>query len=152
MQPIGSVYWSNRWWLSYGVEIGVMRASSSTWCRYYRSSSRIMCRSITSLLIKRTMSISLSSIGKSRQLYGMVNRFLGSWQRRISMIYRQLVSRTSIQCGHFQLPLSTNVGNRWHSEWLHGIYLLMQRKARARKPCRVNLPSQRSRLVMSFKR
>ena len=46
---------------------------------------------------------SLFSIGLSQQPSGMVNRSLGSWQKRISMIYRQLVSRTSIQCGHFQL-------------------------------------------------
>ena len=72
------------------------------------------------LLSRKRMLISLSSIGKSQQLYGMVNRSLVSWQRRIPMIYRQLVSRTSIQCGHFQLPLSTRTGNRtfgmapWH--------------------------------------
>ena len=40
----------------------------------------------------------------------MVNRSLGSWQKRSSMIYRQLVSRTSIQCGHFQLLRSTRLG------------------------------------------
>ena len=40
---------------------------------------------------------------------GQPARLLGSWQRRISLIYRQLVSRTSIQCGHFQLHLSINV-------------------------------------------
>ena len=54
------------------------------------------------------MSIVYLNIGRSRQLYGMVNR-LASWQRLISMIYRRLASRTSIQCGHFQLHLSINV-------------------------------------------
>ena len=36
--------------------------------------------------------------------------------------------------------LPTRIGNRWHSEWLHGIYLLIQRKAR--KHCRVMCPEQ----------
>ena len=49
---------------------------------------------------------------QSQPLYGMVNQYLGSWLRRISMIYLLLVSRTSIQCGHFQLRLSINVGIR----------------------------------------
>ena len=79
--------------------------------RCYRSSSWITCRSITSLLSRKMMSILYLNTGKSRQLYGMVNRFLASWQRRVSMIYKRLASRTSTQCGHFQRPLSTKYGN-----------------------------------------
>ena len=45
-------------------------------------------------------------------LYGMVNQSLASWQRRILMIYRQLVSSISIQCGPFQLLLSVRIGNQ----------------------------------------
>ena len=122
----------------YGSSKPSLRQSSINWQFWERAAHDPKMTAITSLLSRKRMSISLSNIGSSQQLYGMVNRSLDSWQRRISMIYRQLVSRTSIQCGHFQLPLSTRIGNRWHSEWLHGI--LFQIQIEARKHCRVNRP------------
>ena len=42
--------------------------------------------------------------------YGVEIGFMRRSSRRISMIYRQLVSRTSIKCGHFQLLLSIRIG------------------------------------------
>ena len=69
-----------------------------------------MFHGITSSSCRKSVLISLSSIGKRQQLYGMVNWSLASWQRRISMIYRQLVSRTSIQLWSFP---TTSVNQNW---------------------------------------
>ena len=70
------------------------------------------------------MSIFYLNIGRSRQLYGMVNRFLGfmaeTYLDALQTIgfkdFNPMLGNVS------ELPLSTKYGNLCHSEWLHGIY------------------------------
>ena len=104
---------------------------------------------ITSLSSKRKKSISWPNIGNSPQLHGMEVQSVGSCQRPISMIYRQLVPSTSIQCGPFLLLLLIRIGSQWHSECPHGIW--SRRLIDSRKPCRVNHPSLPSSPAIWFK-